>query len=404
MRSRAASFAVFAVLASGCAADGDDGPTEMMPGERVYREPVADGNTFTCATCHSIDDDDDAYRRPGHALGDAAARPNYKNGQLADMRDAVNSCLTEWMNAEPWSADDVRWIDLEQYLRALAPGDAPAVDIRIVAPADDLAGGDATRGREVFDATCAGCHDEGGTGTNLAPAVAGLGLDPGYVATRVRTSGRSNSAVYPGLTGGVMPFWAADRLSDDELRDIVAWLARSEGPSDDGNASDDDGNAGDDDGTPGDGGPSDDGSATAEGTDDGSATAEGTDDGNDSSTTGDLPSNCPATHPHVGWIADLDSIFHGVGGRAEIVDDCTIVIHDFTYDGTGIDVRIYGGLGGDYDDGFAMTEDLLLPGGYDGVLLEAVLPEGRTLDDLDGISVWCVDVGVDFGSGTFYAP
>jgi hypothetical protein len=29
------------------------------------------------------------------------------------------------------------------------------------------------------------------------------------------------------------------------------------------------------------------------------------------------------------------------------------------------------------------------------------LPEGRTLDELDGISIWCVAVGVDFGSGRF---
>ncbi len=66
--------------------------------------------------------------------------------------------------------------------------------------------------------------------------------------------------------------------------------------------------------------------------------------------------------------------------------------------------RRYGGVDGDYDNGFAMTEDLLLPGGYGGVSLEAVGPEGLTLDSLDGISVWCVDVGVDFGSGAFAPP
>jgi hypothetical protein len=90
-----------------------------------------------------------------------------------------------------------------------------------------------------------------------------------------------------------------------------------------------------------------------------------------------------------------------VGGTATIVDDCSIEIDNFTYDGTGIDVRIYGGLGGDYDSGFALTQDLLKAGGYFGELLLATLPEGRTLDELDGISVWCVTVGADFGSGNF---
>jgi len=177
-----------------------------------------------------------------------------------------------------------------------------------------------------------------------------------------------------------MPFWSADRLGDDELRDIVAWLAIddgvAEGESDAGGSSQDDGS--------GESGPEPD-----------------TGGSEDSGGTG---TNCPATHPRVGWIAELSMEFHGVGGTAEIVDDCTVVIHDFTYDGTGIDVRIYGARGGDYDSGYAMTDDLLKAGGYDGVELEALLPQGRTLDDLDGVSVWCVDVGVDFGSGLFAPP
>ncbi|HGG57851.1 MAG TPA: hypothetical protein ENK31_08665, partial [Nannocystis exedens] len=90
-----------------------------------------------------------------------------------------------------------------------------------------------------------------------------------------------------------------------------------------------------------------------------------------------------------------------VKGLATIIDDCTVVITDFGYDGTGIDVRIYGAENSDYDKGYAMTDDLLKAGGDEGVTLTATLPEGETMDNLDGISVWCVDVGVDFGSGLF---
>jgi hypothetical protein len=183
------------------------------------------------------------------------------------------------------------------------------------------------------------------------------------VAQRVRTSGRTDSPIYPGLTGGIMPFWAGDRLSDDELRDLVAYLEIV------------------------------DDTTTDTGTDTG-----GTDTG---TTTG---SDCPMTSARIGWTADLQNFFHDVGGTAEIVDDCTVVISNFTYDGTGIDVRIYGGAGGDYDNGFAMTEDLLKDGGYNGTTLVATLPEGEDMDALDGISVWCVDVGVDFGSGVFSPP
>lgn len=337
----------------------DDGP--MSEGERVFRDLVDDGNSFSCATCHAIREPaDDGVRRVAHPLFDAASRPTYKNGALSELRDAANSCLEEWMNAEPWEADDPRWVALEQFLESEAP-DQPAAPLRFeIVPAplgDQLAGGEAAAGRALFNASCSACHGSDGAGSSQAPPVGGRGLDPAYVARRVRTSGRGDSTVYGGLTGGIMPFWAADRLSDDELRDLVAWLAEGSEPN----------------------------------------PPDPTDPTNPPDPTD--PSGCTADHPRVGATAVLVEAFHDVGGIAEVIDDCTIEIRDFTYDGTGIDVRLYGGLGGNYDAGFAMGDDLIKPGGYQGETLTFTLPAGRTLDDLDGVSVWCVDVGVDFGSG-----
>ncbi|MCA9694616.1 MAG: DM13 domain-containing protein [Myxococcales bacterium] len=357
-----------------------DGTTAGPPeGAAVFNEPVEDGNSFTCSTCHAVTEPaPDGFRRPGHPLGDATHRPMYKNGKVPDMLMAVNSCLTEWMNAEPWTEDDQRWKDLYAWLDSQAPaGDAPALMFQIVQPPADVSGGDPDAGREAFNGACAVCHALEGVGTNKAPKIAGLGLESGYVATRVRLSGRMDSPVYDGLGGGLMPFWAADRLSDDELRDIAAWLATEDEP-------------GTTTGT----------EPTTDPTDATTDPTDPTDPTTDPTTGGD----CSATHPSVGYVANLTAFFHDVGGTATIVDDCTIVIEDFTYDGTGIDVRIYGGLGGDYDNGFPMTDDLLLDGGYNGTTLVATVPDGYTLDDLDGISVWCVDVGVDFGSGMFGPP
>ncbi|NJK32955.1 MAG: c-type cytochrome, partial [Deltaproteobacteria bacterium] len=253
---------------------------------------------------------------------------------------------------------------LDQQAEQAGVGSAPALSFAIVQPPADLTGGDVLEGQAVFNGSCAVCHGQDGAGTNQAPPVVGFGHDPGYSATRIRTSGRSDSAVYEGLTGGVMPFWASDRLSDAELLDLVAYLAESEP---DPTTSDGDGD-------------------------------------DDTTTTGDGDGDCELTSARIGWKAELVNYFHGVGGTAEIIDDCTVEITNFTYDGTGIDVRIYGGQGGDYDNGFAMTEDLLKPGGYSGVTLIAKLPPGESMDMLDGISVWCVDVGVDFGSGSFAPP
>ena len=197
---------------------------------------------------------------------------------------------------------------------------------------------------------------------------------------RVRTSGRTDSGVYDGLTGGIMPFWAADRLSNDELRNMVAWLMEAN----DTTAGDDD----DDDTGPFPGDDDDDDDTGPVGDDD---------DDDDTGPTG----TCGMTHPKIGQTAELVEYFHDVGGTAEIIDDCTVRITNFTYDATGIDVRLYGGIGGDYDNGFAMGEDLVRPNPYLGETVDFRLPEGMTMDDLDGVSVWCVDVGIDFGSGSF---
>ncbi len=351
---------------TGESGETNDGSTSAGggEGETVYSTPVEGGNSFTCETCHALTEPaPDGLRRPGHPIGDATRRPSYKNGKLQDMLPAVNSCLEEWMLADPWAEDDPRWQALYSWLDGMAPeGDAPPLSFEIVQPPADLTGGDPDNGRAVFNSSCAVCHAADGVGTNQAPPVAGFGLSEDYTGQRVRTSGLTDSPIYDGLTGGRMPFWAADRLSDAELIDIAAWLAIDDGPD---------------------------------------ATTGTTDPTTTTTTTG---GDCTTDHPYVGWTAELQNIFHDVGGTAEIVDDCTIVINNFTYDGTGIDVRIYGGIDGDYDNGFPMTEDLLKPGGYNGTTLVATVPDGQTLDDLNGISVWCVDVGVDFGSGMFGPP
>lgn len=332
-------------------------------GRASYEEVLADGNTFTCSTCHAIREPEaDGLTRPGHPLGDATRRPTYKDGSLTEMRDAVNTCVTQWMNGDPWSASDPRWTALHAYLDGFATAPtAPAVDIQITPPPDDLTGGDPSVGRTLFNGRCIVCHGADAVGTERAPALLGNALEAEYVARRVRTSGRMDSTTYPGLTGGIMPFWGADRLSDDQLRDIIAYVVMR---------------------------------STAEPTADAGMGDAGvpTDAG---------PSGCPSSHPSVGQTASLSTNSHGTTGTARIVDDCTIVVEGFSYDGGGIDVRFYGGTAGNYTRGFPISDDLLRAGGYDGESLMLRLPLGRTLDDLDGISLWCVAAGVSFGDGIF---
>ncbi len=382
----------FTLWVGGCDDGGDSSegppadPEQVAEGARLYETPVEDGNTFACANCHAIDEDD-GPRRAGHPLGGATRRDSYKNGQLDSFDDAVNSCLTEWMNADAWTDDDPRMAALRTFIDSES-GSEDDIEYEVVEPPAVLAGGDVAAGRALFNDSCVVCHGEDGVGTERAIPVSTGMLEPGYIARRVRTSGRLQSDVYSGLTGGVMPFWAADRLSEDELLDIVAYLSRDYTPPDPDDPDDPDDPVDPDD------------------PDDPNDPDDPVDPDDPDDPDDPPPSGCGDDHPKVGQTAELQELFHDVGGIAEIVDNCTIEIREFDFDGQGIDVQIYGGVaegGGpvDYDNGFSMSDNLVRPMPYNAETVRFTLPEGMTLDDVDGVSVWCVPIGADFGSGTF---
>ncbi|MCH7817593.1 MAG: DM13 domain-containing protein [Proteobacteria bacterium] len=112
---------------------------------------------------------------------------------------------------------------------------------------------------------------------------------------------------------------------------------------------------------------------------------------------------CSSTSAKIGQSATLSSLFHQVAGTATIIDDCTIDLTGFNFDGGGIDVRVYVRNGGEFlaaAGGFAISNDLVGIAYVDNTL-RLTLPAGRTLDDFDSISIWCVAVGVSFGTGFF---
>ncbi|MFB6262842.1 MAG: DM13 domain-containing protein [Bradymonadaceae bacterium] len=368
--------------------------TAQMPrGEQVFRTPLEEGNTFACATCHAVHPPaKDGFRKPGHPLGNATRRPSYKDGKLDSMLAAVNTCLVEWMNASKWTQSNEKWRALRSWLDSKAKVEsAEPVDIQIVEPPDDLTGGDPQAGEQLFNESCAGCHGKNGTGTRRAPPLDARPLDRSYIARRIRTSGLTDSPTYDGLTGGKMPFWGADRLSDDELLDVVAYVHELSRDVVGGDVGPD----GSFDAGPGD---VSDGGRDAAPPDTAPDTA-----GGDTGATGD--SGCAATHRKVGWTAELNGKFHNVGGTAKIVDDCTVVVSNFTFDGNGVVVEIYGATQhGNYAAGYSMSRNLVRPNPYRGERLVLTLPSNKSLDDLGGISVWCVDVGVSFGSGKFTPP
>jgi len=116
-------------------------------------------------------------------------------------------------------------------------------------------------------------------------------------------------------------------------------------------------------------------------------------------------SGCTASHPHVGWIADL-GVNTGEGqvsGKVAIVDDCTLELQDFSYNGEGIDTRVYGSKDQSFMTGFIMGDDLLGKV-FKKQTLRVKLPADKTLNDLNWVSIRCVPAKYNFGSGQFKAP
>jgi hypothetical protein len=111
--------------------------------------------------------------------------------------------------------------------------------------------------------------------------------------------------------------------------------------------------------------------------------------------------------PKAGWRAELNGLHHNVGGTVTIVDDDSLRFDDFTYDGQGLDVRFYLGAT-DSQASFISGVPIgpqLLGMVFDGSQSPFVIdmPIGQTLEGWHAISVWCVDVAVNFGSGAFVA-
>merc|ERR1711990_393097 len=117
-------------------------------------------------------------------------------------------------------------------------------------------------------------------------------------------------------------------------------------------------------------------------------------------------------------IGSFVNIWHDIAGEVFALDDQTILIEDFTYDGQGPDAFFLAGTSGrpskngqvvlpfpDKEKTFAYTDkDIPILGRFTGdqdIVLK--LPPGRKVSDLKWVSVWCRDFVVDFGHANINA-
>ncbi len=113
-----------------------------------------------------------------------------------------------------------------------------------------------------------------------------------------------------------------------------------------------------------------------------------------------------AQYSRTAYAAELPLGAHNVEGTVTILDERTLFVEDFYYDGGGPAVYFY--LGEEdstpaFEDGLQLMP-LLTGTVYNGEDVFLTLPPGETLQGYNAISVWCVDFSVSFSSGSFEAP
>jgi hypothetical protein len=106
-------------------------------------------------------------------------------------------------------------------------------------------------------------------------------------------------------------------------------------------------------------------------------------------------------HEKVGQSAALSTRAHDVSGTCTIIDNDTIEIRDFVYDGDGVDVQVVLSANAGFSPYTSISHDLRRATPYNGETLTFDLPPTVSLDEVNYISIWCVPFGASFGDGPF---
>ncbi len=321
-------------------------------------------SSYTCNSCHSLTDPDpDSMHRPGNPVGNAFNRASFKNGDFTSLIQAVNSCREEWMTAPQWSENDPVWKELESFLQEQAEDQgSQTISYSIKTTTPTIVDGDMDAGREFFNSSCSICHGTNGV-NGFAPSIAGSSLTPQQIYTKIRTSGQEDIDIYPGLTGGRMPFYSEERITDTQIMDVITFVKNAE------------------------------------------AMETVIVDSKDLSLAG-AQTNCGSTSSKIGQTLSFSTLSHRVSGIARIVDDCTIQLEDFNFDGGGVDIRVYTGSisssSGRFEESSnpSISVNLLNQEFVNGNATVR-LPAGVNINDIDALSIWCVPFGISFGHGGF---
>ncbi len=214
---------------------------QSSSGRQLFYSSALSTNGLSCAHCHADFDErkqDDGRIRAAHSLYNGAGRKTWwgKNPEDPDrfpnMASAALVCIEDYMRSKQ-KLTAQQLLDLQKYLESITR--RPVSTPQVIAPAADktglypgFEGGNKFKGRNFFYAACHACHPNGNKG--IAPAIP-RDREPAFYAKKIR-EGNGLGAVLSGLDpnaydprlGLFMPFFGADRLENEQISDIIAFI------------------------------------------------------------------------------------------------------------------------------------------------------------------------------------
>lgn len=205
-------------------------------------------NGLSCNHCHANFDEDrspDGLNRAGHSLYNSARRDNWWGKDVDDVdaypniSSAAIVCVERYQR-NPKKLTAQQMLDLQIYLEAITRQPV-SIPLAITPGADKTRqyagfdGGNRHSGRDLFYATCHTCHPNGNAG--IGPALP-RDRDPSFYAQKIR-EGDGLGAVLAGIdpnaydknSGQFMPFFGVDRLNNQEIRHLIAYILSLTPPS-----------------------------------------------------------------------------------------------------------------------------------------------------------------------------
>ncbi len=216
-------------------------------GRELFHDPTFKGTIdpskatgLTCATCHADFDDTanpDGVIRAGHSVVGVPHRGEAKGGMIkgADFARAAGGggfCYEHFLQRVPGDKVNPTAIPAEHAEALMAyfefiSGDNKGPEFEIAMLDKDAVkqvgeeiaamSGDASKGWQLFGRACVACHPtakKAGIGPQLVRSRAPRNID----ATMARWAGKVRGG------GSLMPFYAPDILSNQDIADIIAFL------------------------------------------------------------------------------------------------------------------------------------------------------------------------------------